>query len=415
MKSYILLLAMLLATRCALMAQPRLPQAEPPMPQPLSLLDNDARHSLHLLLDPTPDPLRLMHDSHHLFLDLDANGFFYDSERDMGLAKGFSLTGFRLSPALSYGINTRAMLRVGFEMTAFAGLDSLYAFKPLLTLVYMPLPWVSFVAGTLYGGHNHLLGAPVYDPVRHLYHHSEQGIQILTRTRHWQSDNWLDWTHYLTPYTADQEYFTMGTRHEFWLLPPAPDHRGLSLSLPAHFIAMHRGGEVKTLDTNMTTLTNECIGLHLAYDADAGRGRHHLALDLPLYFMQHIVGSGTLHSGNALHPTLTYALHRPNPADRSGWALQAQAGYFFGNNYACKYGAIEFWTLNDYLRPYLRDADPTLTIDPTHLLTLQLAAEHEFQDVGIGIQFDAYHNLVLGRADFVFSFYLRYLGHLRLR
>ena len=131
------------------------------------------------------------------------------------IAKGFTITGFRLAPTLNYGINHRSRLRAGMDLTLFAGMDSLYSVRPILSLIYMPTRWLLITAGTINGGYHHDLGLPAYDPARWITNPVENGLQIETDTRLWNSDTWLDWEHYLKPWTPDQERFTMGSRHEF--------------------------------------------------------------------------------------------------------------------------------------------------------------------------------------------------------
>ncbi|MBR3828307.1 MAG: hypothetical protein IKJ40_03285 [Bacteroidales bacterium] len=153
-----------------------------------SALGNNAEYSMHLLYDQPVTSRELIQGCRHLTLDIDATGFFYDAEYVTSMAKGYTVAGFRLSPALAYGINERAQLRIGFNATAFAGLDSLYRLRPTLSLVYAPTQWLTLVAGTIYGSHTHRLDAPVYDPSRWIFNYQEDGLQILTKTKIWNSD-----------------------------------------------------------------------------------------------------------------------------------------------------------------------------------------------------------------------------------
>ena len=381
--------------------------------------------TLSMLGDQPPTDSDLVHNCRHLSLDVDANGFFLDAEYATPFAKGYSVAGFRLSPTLVYGINERAQLSVGLNASAFAGLDSLYRLRPTLSLLYKPTRWLTLVAGTLYGSHTHRLDAPVYDPSRWIFNYQEDGLQILTRTNRWYSDTWMDWTHYLTPWTPDQERFTMGTKHTLLIFnnkmnyiarDPEEGHiaksviRGWEITLPAHFLASHRGGEVKTIDTNTVTTFNECIGLHAYYlwGNNIQSKYHLLAFDLPFYFY-HLEDRTLDHGGNALYPTVAYEYHRLNPDERRGWSLRAVAGYWHGDHYFSAMGSPQFWSANAYSALHI---PPTTTLaeatDIRNIVTFSIAYEHQFKGLNLGLQADFYHDMDLGKTDLLVGFYMRF-------
>ena len=366
----------------------------------------------------------------HLMLDVDAAGFFYDAEYATPFSKGYTVTGFRLSPALAYGINERALLSVGFNATAFAGLDSLYRLRPTFTLVYAPAGWLTLVAGTIYGSLNHRLDAPAYDPSRWIYNYQEDGLQILTNTRGWSSDTWLDWSHYLTPWTADQERFTMGTRYNFnilnivkrkeWHDSAKPisgpciftnhhSEKNFKVEIPTHFIASHRGGEVKTIDTNTVTTFNERTGLRFNYSRNLDdRLKHSFTLDLPVYFY-HLEDNTLDGGGRAFYPTLSYTYVRDNPDNRSATSLCAALGYWHGDHYFSAYGSPQFWSANAYSTLHMpASAALADAADIRNMLTFGLALGHEFKGLDLGLKADAYYDLNLRKTDFLIGFYMRF-------
>lgn len=373
--------------------------------------------------------------THSLNLDLDAEGFFFNAEYATPFAKGYTVTGFRLSPSLVYGINEHAQLRVGFNATLFAGLDSLYLLRPTMTLIYNPTDWLSFVAGTLLDDNHHKLPAPVVDPSRHFFNYQEDGIQILTKTKIWKSDTWLDWTHYLTPWTPDQELFTMGSKHELTLmtlgreyylknpedsLPPFFSHaRYFIVSLPAHFIASHRGGEVKTIDTNTVTTFNESVGLRFEYSfCHSENSTSHIALELPVYFY-HLDNKELDDGGKAFYPTLTYAWtrshHDPELSTlNSQLSIVNSIGFWHGDHYFSRYGSPFFWSINPYSSLHMPAGASTLDADIRNAITYSLSVEHTFKDIALGLKVDAFHDLDLKKNDFLFSFFLRYNGLIKL-
>ena len=422
MKKFFILSAIVLITAAATQAQDST-CATPHNPGHPSALSNNAEYSMHLLYDQSATSRDLIQGCRHLTLDIDAAGFFLDAEYATPYAKGFSVTGFRLSPALAYGINEKAQLRVGFNATAFAGLDSLYRLQPTFSLIYAPTKWLTLVAGTIYGSNTHQLDMPVYDPSRWIYNYQEDGLQILTKTSIWQSDTWLDWNHYLTPWTADQERFTMGTSHLFKIIKinirktdwygcnmDKDNELGWQVNLPMHFIASHRGGEVKTIDTNTVTTFNERIGLQIKYSfANAFHPSfHNFKLDLSLY-KYHLEDKTLDNGGKAFYPTLSYEWIHWNKYQMADFALRATAGFWHGDHYFSAFGSPLFWSANAYSALHI-PASPSLAnaTDIRNILTLTLSAEHEFKGLNLGLQVDALYDLDLRKTDLLFGFYMRF-------
>lgn len=364
-----------------------------------------------------------------LSLDIDAEGFFFNTEYATPYTKGYTIPGFRLSPTIVYGINERSQLRVGFNAIMLAGLDSLQMFRPTLTLLYKPASWLTLIAGTLINDERrtenytpihlysftplHQLPYPSIDPSRHYLNYQEDGIQILTNTKVWNSDTWLDWTHYLVPWTPDQELFTMGTRHIFTILNYSitPLHH-YSLSIPAHFMASHRGGELKTIDTNTVTTFNESVGLRFNYTITPVHHYtvHQLTLDLPLFFYH--LDNNVDHGGKAFYPTLSYTFTRLHD-----YTIHSSLGFWQGDHYFSALGDPLFWSINDYSLQHIPFTVNTQAFNPDirNLLTYTLSFEHSFKGIALGLKVDALHDIDLKTNDFIFSFFLRYNGLFKIK
>ena len=385
---------------------------------------NSEPASLHMLVDQPPTSRDLSAGCRHLALDIDAVGFFYDAEYATRMAKGYTVAGFRLSPALAYGINERAQLRIGFNATAFAGLDSLYRLRPTLSLVYVPTKWLTLIAGTIYGSHTHRLDAPVYDPSRWIFNYQEDGLQILTKTKIWNSDTWLDWQHYLTPWTPDQERFTMGTSHIFRIAKlnyekevwsgcdlDKYNQLGWQFNLPIHFIASHRGGELKTIDTNTVTTFNERIGLQIKHSfANALRPSFHtIRFDISVY-NYHLEDRDLDRPGQAFYSTLSYEWMHWNKQQMADWAVRAAVGFWHGNHYFSAFGDPRFWSHTAYASLHVPQSTNNGGYSIYNLLTFTLSAEHEFKGLNLGLQVDACYNPDHSKnsTDFLFGFYMRF-------
>lgn len=341
----------------------------------------------------------------HLMLEVDASGFFFDAEYATPAAKGFTATGVSLTPTLLFGVNERAQLRVGFQAQMLAGMDSLQHLRPILTLIYQPSRWLSLTAGTLQGWHRSRMGHALLDPSAPLLHPNEEGLQIMTRTRHWRSDTWLDWYHYLKPWTPDQERFTMGSMHEAILYR----RQGFQVGVPLLFLANHRGGEVKTIDTNTVTTFNESVGLEVRYrwQNSLNARSNDLTLNMPLLFY-HLENTELDHGGWAFHPTLAYQTTLINKNELSGLDLLCRAGYWHGNHFFSTHGSPLFWSINPYTALHMPPSAATPDADVRNLLTATVSLGHQFKNLHCGLQVDAIHDFDMAKTDLTFSFFLRF-------
>jgi len=389
-----------------------------------------------------PDPLLPMLNQHaptqqdlllgvgHLDLLLDATGFFYDVENNLPFAKGYTATGIRFTPTLLYGLNDRTELRAGINATMLAGCDSLHELRPILSVTYSPCKQLTLVAGSLYGDLAHRLDGPLYDPQRWVYHHLEEGIQILTDAGRWHSDTWIDWWHYLVPNTPDQEYFTFGTDHTLNIFhhrenaficstPIESDHdtityqhvlsnhsTGWDIDLPATFMANHRGGELKTIDTTTLTHFQERVGLQLTRTSVRAKASYfatyRLIVDIPIYFSHF---SNHSSNGYALYPTISYTLQ--HEINNKRLQLTARGGYWYGDGYLSYFGLPEFQSA--------APLTPTVDASQRKMLTFSIALEHAYHlnSAQIGLSAQCYYDLDFQQLDITIGLYLR--GNRRIR
>lgn len=414
MKPRLLILVLTLSTAFAATAQQSSLLAE----------DNLEPHTLRMLTSRPPSQRDLVAGCRHLALEVDANAFFLDSERQMNQVKGYTVTGFRLSPTLTYGINERAQLRIGLNATAFAGLDSLYRLRPTFSLVYAPTRWLTLIGGTICGSHTHQLAPIVYDPARWIFNYQEDGLQILTDTKIWRSDTWLDWTRYLTPWTPDQERFTMGTSHTLLLFNNVKEYtvrdfesgeindlkiKGWRIELPVHFIACHRGGEVKTIDTNTVTVFNERVGLRFArhFSRNPRRSLNKLALDISVY-QYHLEDRNVDRPGQAFNPTLSYEWLHFSKYQQPDWNLRAVAGFVHSNNYFSALGDPAYWNFSPYSALHIPNAKIPENSWLNNYFTFGLSAAHEFKGLDLGLQFNVINDLDVHDTDLFIGFFMRF-------
>lgn len=335
-------------------------------------------------------------------IGVDVTTFLRDAAFSLPYTRGYTATGFFLSPYAKRLIGPDAQLTLGVNLAGAAGSGGFHSWQPLVRLEYEPVNNVRLVMGTLYGGLSHGLYEPMFDRERYIYAHNEEGIQLLANAwlggMPFTSDTWLHWEELLEPWQMTQERFTLGSSNvmEVWNSDRAV------LSIPFSFLGTHRGGQFTALDTCIQSLFNENVGLR--FDCRIG-DRTALTADLPAFFYQDISPTKCLAYGNGwgLWPQigLDHRFRHRNKDSHGNWQMLAQAGYWHGHQFIAPRGSYLFqsvsWHRADFAEP---DRDML-----TATLELQNCYNRYFS---LGIDAEFYYDLAHRGLDFVFGLYMRY-------
>ena len=129
-----------------------------------------------------------------LYLDVNALAFFKDNEFDGNIAKGYTLPGVRLTPYLAYRPLPNLNLQLGLTALCYDGTNyypnydivtwkgnAYQGFAHALPFFRAALQMgaATLVLGDLYGGANHNLILPLYNPETLLTTDPEKGFQTI--------------------------------------------------------------------------------------------------------------------------------------------------------------------------------------------------------------------------------------------
>lgn len=213
-----------------------------------------------------------------LSVELDNISFFKDNEFAGTVVKGYSLPGLWLQPKAVFYPLRNIKLEAGFHALIYHGANKYpnYAYQDIAkwkgnqyqTGVHI-LPYfraqiglsdhVDIILGDIYGGANHNLIEPLYNPELNLTSDPEVGLQLLYTSRYFDLDSWVNWQSFIFEGDTHQEAFTFGIsgRVKF----NQPESR-FHFYMPIQGMAQHRGGEIDTLYTNsVQTLMNGAVGV----------------------------------------------------------------------------------------------------------------------------------------------------------
>lgn len=349
-------------------------------------------------------------------IGVDAATFLRDAEFSLPYTRGYTATGFFVTPYAKHLIGRDAQMTFGVHLAGVAGSDGIRQWKPLVRLEYMPHRNLRIVMGSLYGALTHRLFEPMLDRERYIYDHYEEGMQLLAHLPivgrlGLTTDTWLHWEELLEPWQMTQERFTLGSSNSLLLWEWARNTRhGVALSMPFSFLGTHRGGQLSALDTCIESLFNENIGLRVNVSLERNSA---LALDVPVFFYQDISPRKCqkYDNGWGVWPQVScdFPLSSYNPIDSTGdksrwrgsWKMLLQAGYWYGYQFIAPRGSYLFqsvsWHKKDFVAP------------EREMMTAKVGVENNYaRNFALGLDAEFYYDLHEKAMDLAFGVYLRY-------
>ncbi len=220
----------------------------------------------------------------NLFLSIDNISFFRNTETDGDISDGYTLPGFRFIPRVILYPSSIIKLEAGLSLLKFWGAEKYpcYAYRdisewkaanyqygfhllPFFRAQIQPVKQINIVLGNIYGGSNHGIIDPLYNPELNLTADPESGAQLLYRSKIAKLDLWTNWESFIFENDTHQEVLTFGGSG---VLNITPENSFFHVSLPAQFIGVHHGGELKAIQEKLTTMYNATAGLKLQFNTN---------------------------------------------------------------------------------------------------------------------------------------------------
>ena len=238
-----------------------------------------------------------------LAIEVDNISFFKDNEYAGHALKGYTLPGFWLQLKGVYQPLSFLKLEFGAHGLVYSGAYKYpsYAYYDIVKWkgnqyqkgthilpyfrTHLQLKSWQLVFGDLYGGMNHNLIAPLYNPELDLTADPEFGFQLLYDSPRFHFDTWVNWQSFIFDIDSHQEAFTVGISSEYRFNDPAsPIH----YYMPFQVMIQHRGGEQDTITTNsVQTLSNGALGFGAKWNLNHKIVKEvHLEADLLMHYQQ---------------------------------------------------------------------------------------------------------------------------------
>lgn len=217
-----------------------------------------------------------------LALEVDNITFFKNNEYDGNIMKGYTLPGFWINGKATYQPLANIKLEAGLHTLYYYGTKRYPAYAYLDIAKWNPdsyqsgirlLPFFrahialsnhfDLILGNIYGGANHRLIEPLYNPELNLTADPESGAQILYKSKYFDADMWVNWESFIFREDTHQEAFTFGFSSRIKYNNPQSEFHFYT---PVQVLAQHRGGEIDTIQTSSVhTLMNAAVGVGMEW------------------------------------------------------------------------------------------------------------------------------------------------------
>ena len=217
-----------------------------------------------------------------LSIEIDNLSFYKNNEYGSTVQKGYTLPGFWLQPKAVYYPLSNLKLEAGVHSIWFWGTTRYpaFAYKTIPEFggrdyshnVHV-LPFfranlalsdnVSVILGDIYGGANHRLIEPLYNPELNLSSDPEKGMQVLYQSKWLELDLWIDWISFIYNLDTHQEAFSSGGSAMFKLNSPESTFH---IYAPVQGLIYHKGGEIDITESKVQTVMNGAVGAGLKWN-----------------------------------------------------------------------------------------------------------------------------------------------------
>ena len=344
-----------------------------------------------------------------LFVEVNTLGFFRNNEYAGSVVNGYSLPGFWAQPKVGYYLLDNVKLELGAHLLRYWGTNTYpcFAYSDISQWKggedqkgFHLLPWFrghvklsdrfQLVLGNIYGGVNHRLIEPLYNPELSMTADPEVGLQMLYNSPAFSLDAWMNWESFIFKNDVHQEAFSVGLSTRVNLNKPDSKYH---FYIPAQAIVQHRGGEIDTLFTeSVQTIMNSALGVGMDWHVgNRFLKKIEVEVDAAAYYQQ---------TGNL------WVLGK-------GWGLGARVAFDIAR-FRFKGG---YWRSDDFISlfgiPYYGSvslSDKTLVFNAPQLMTLGAEYTHSLSEsVSLGADFDLFQHFHDGQSStsFTFGVYLR--------
>ncbi len=364
--------------------------------------------------------------SNNLYLGVRDLAFVKNNEYFNLIADGYTLLGNQIDLELKYQPDSHYQLTAGVSLQKYFGRPDIEQPVPYFGLkIYQGRS--QFYIGKLYTADRHQLADEIYGFERLLdERHIENGLQHRFKNKHWQTDTWLEWEHFIFKRDTLRERLNFGQTTTYCI-----NLGQWQIRVPLQLYLMHRGGQInlRTAEdhskNNAMVISNFLGGIRLQYQFNKAVN----------------IGFDYAYLGSAINSDNTEELHF-----KSGYAhrfrllfnykhWQNYAGYWQGHRFVSPKGNDMFQSVSRRVNKYLNEAGEPVPTFNNHtepdrkLLTWTTRFQKDiYPQLHLGFAIDLYYQLnsseinttyysseIDHQFDYAMGLYLTYLFDFKLK
>ncbi|WP_345222113.1 hypothetical protein [Hymenobacter koreensis] len=317
--------------------------------------------------------------------------FTKDNEYFNKIFEGRTYYGTQFAPRLVYYPSPELRLEAGVFLYKDYGTPRLRQVRPMFTAIYQRGPH-RILFGNIDAHLNHGYIEPLFDFERVMLNRLEEGMQYQLTTRRFDVDAWVDWQRQQYRFSNFQEEVAGGLVANATVVHDTT--AGLRVRVPFQFLAIHRGGQIDTISTPLTTLFNVASGL---------RVRKELASSF--FHAVHFDGYGVYYQDYSFTKVLPY---------KSGTGLYLNAGvdtrltklqvaYWHGKGFIAPQGGPLYQSISYTVN------SPDYTERNRQLLILRFFSDYKLTDgLTLSTRFEPFYDFRSRQIEFSFGTYINF-------
>ncbi|MEP7250728.1 MAG: hypothetical protein ABI683_00060 [Ginsengibacter sp.] len=200
-------------------------------------------------------------DSQKLSLDIYNLNYIYNTEYFTNIPLSGTLFGYQLIPEIKYQPNSRFIIKGGVYLQKEFGRTGYTSLLPTFTVKYKAKQ-SSYILGTLEGNTNHGFVEPIYDYKLLLNERLENGFQFFVNTKNYDHDFYINWRRAIHLGDPFKEEFDIGYTAAIKLM----NTDKIEIKLPVQLLYSHKGGQIDSASTPLTSIVNDAAGLSLGFN-----------------------------------------------------------------------------------------------------------------------------------------------------
>lgn len=204
-------------------------------------------------------------DSQKISLNLYNLNYLHNTEWFSEIPLSGTLFGYEIIPEIQYQPLPKFVLKAGLYLQQEFGRARYTTVAPTFTAKYQARR-SAFIFGTLEGSTNHGFVEPLYDYAWLINKRLENGFQILTKTKHYDHDLYINWRKAIHPGDDFKEELDVGYSARVKFV----NTDKWSVDMPIQFIYSHAGSQFQTDGSPWVSLANTAIGPAITYKNDGG-------------------------------------------------------------------------------------------------------------------------------------------------